>query len=256
MRAPRLGPRVDVRSPHHTPFARSTLRSGLPPKFTRESAFGLGQRRNGHQPHRHLSSAGGLRPLWCSRRRAGPEGQVLRHPQRLARDRGTVQSWLLSLGWPPPRAKCLPTLIRRLRWITTHRCSRLPRCTSLMTPLIRSSHACRLARSQPRSQAANRATPRSLATLASSQMQKWPWGSCYLSLALRSSSWERGTTTGSRVAVNIEMEQLHSTWAFGPFIFLHSWTSRCITCRACIRIVLSLQQIDGSNCNCLCSVHL
>ena len=86
-------------------YTCSTLRCRIQPQFAREPALGHGQRRRRHQSHRHLPSTGGLRPLRRGRRRSGSEGQVLRHPQRLARDGGTYKEPAynhLILGVGPP----------------------------------------------------------------------------------------------------------------------------------------------------------
>ena len=65
-----------------------------------------------------------------------------------------------------------------------------------MIPPIRSSRACRTARSQPRNPAATLAMPRSNATLASPRAQRLPWELRYPSLAVRPLLRESGTTLG------------------------------------------------------------
>ena len=102
-----------------------------------------------------------------------------------------------------------------------------------MTPLIRSSLACRLARLQPRNPAATRAMPRSPATLAYPQPQKLPWGFHCPSLVLHSLLRERGTTIGAK-DIEIYIEKLDPfglriTWRRYPHVYiqtrLHSYNT-------------------------------
>jgi hypothetical protein len=131
-----------------------------------------------------------------------------------------------------------------------------------MIPPIRSSRACRLARSKPRNPVAIRATPRSNATtLASPRAQKLPWELRYPSLAVRSLLRESGTTLGAKGSViDVKLEKLDRP---GPrttirrddiltfYIQTHLqsyftiYNSRYITCRELFRIFNCLL---SSNC--------
>ena len=93
-----------------------------------------------------------------------------------------------------------------------------------MTPLIRFSRACRLARLQPRNPVATRATPPSPATLAYPRLRKLPWVFRCPSLALRSSLQERGTIIGAKdTVVFIETKKLDRLGLYGRYSHvLHS----------------------------------